>query len=141
MNWTEHAQRTLREAGYRSGGARRRVIQLLGGERCAVTALEIDRRLDGVGRATVYRALDQLEELHLIQRVDLGADSAGYERVDPGGHHHHHLLCERCGAVAPFSDERLEGAIESVSRASGFEVSAHEVLLRGECRDCVAEAR
>jgi Fur family ferric uptake transcriptional regulator len=114
-------------------------VELLAGESCAVNALEIDRRLEGVGRASVYRSLEQLEELGLIRRVDLGTDSAGFERVDPAGRHHHHLLCERCGAVAPFTDERLEGAIESISRASEFEVSAHEVVLRGECPECAAD--
>ncbi len=116
------------------------MVDLLAGEGCAVTALEIDRRLERVGRASVYRALEQLEELRLVQRVDLGTESAGYERVDPGGGHHHHLLCERCGTVAPFTDEGLEGAIESISRASDFEVSAHEVVLRGECRECASES-
>jgi Fur family transcriptional regulator, ferric uptake regulator len=112
------------------------VVELLAGEDCAVTALEIDRRLDGVSRASVYRALDQLEHLHLIQRVDLGAESAGYERLEPGGRHHHHILCERCGAVEPFTDQQLEGAIESVSRACEFDVFGHEVVLRGRCPDC-----
>ena len=137
--WAEQTLLALSEAGYRSGGSRRQVVELLAGEGCAVTAMEIDRRLDRVGRASIYRALEQLEELNLIRRVDLGGDSAGYERVDPGGDHHHHLLCERCGAVAPFSDKRLEGAIESISRASEFEVSAHEVVLRGQCPRCAAE--
>jgi Fur family transcriptional regulator, ferric uptake regulator len=114
------------------------VVELLAGESCALTALEIDRRLERVGRASVYRALEQLEALGLVQRVDLGTDSSGFERVDPGGHHHHHLVCERCGAVAPFSDERLEGAIESVSSDSEFAVTAHEVVLRGQCPECVA---
>ncbi len=93
-----------------------RVVELIAGEDCAVTAIEIDRRLERVGRASVYRALEQLEELDLIRRVDLGGDSAGYERVDPGGDHHHHLLCERCGAVAPFSDERSR---ERSNRSAG----------------------
>ena len=140
LGWAEHALRSLSEAGYRSGGARRRVVELLAGQSCALTALEMDRRLERVGRASVYRALEQLEELGLVQRVDLGADSAGFERVDPGGRHHHHLLCEGCGAVAPFSDERLEGAIESISRASKFEVTGHEVVLRGECPACASGA-
>jgi Fur family ferric uptake transcriptional regulator len=114
------------------------VVELLAGETCALTALEIDRRLERVGRASVYRALEQLEALGLVQRVDLGSDSAGFERVEEGGHHHHHLVCERCGAVAPFSDDRLEGAIESISRDSGFAVTAHDVVLRGECPECAA---
>ena len=82
--WSERALRALSEAGFRSGGGRRKVVEVLGHEGCALTALEIDRKLPDVGRATVYRALDQLERLGLIQRVDVGGDAAGYERVDPG---------------------------------------------------------
>lgn len=129
----------LEEAGYRSGAARREVVDLLGAEPCAVTALEIDRRLDSVGRASVYRTLDQLERLHLVQRVEIGGDAAGYERVDPE-QHHHHLVCEECGRLSPFADPSLERAIEAVSRAAEFEIAAHDVVLRGRCPDCKVAA-
>jgi Fur family ferric uptake transcriptional regulator len=130
----------LDEAGYRSGAARREVIDLLAREPCAVTALEIDRRLDSVGRASVYRTLDQLDRLHLVQRVEIGGDAAGYERVDAGEHHHHHLVCEECGRLAPFSDRSLERAIEAISHKADFEVAAHDVVLRGRCPDCKTAA-
>ncbi|HET9163529.1 MAG TPA: Fur family transcriptional regulator [Solirubrobacterales bacterium] len=139
MSWAETAVHRLDEAGYRSGAARREVIELLAAEPCAVTALEIDSRLDSVGRASVYRTLDQLEQLRLVQRVEIGGDAAGYERVD-GGEHHHHLVCEQCGRLAPFSDRSLERAIEAVSRAADFEVAAHDVVLRGRCPDCKTAA-
>jgi Fur family ferric uptake transcriptional regulator len=129
----------LDEAGYRSGAARREVIELLAEEPCAVTALEIDRRLDSVGRASVYRTLDQLDRLHLVQRVEIGGDAAGYERVD-AEQHHHHLVCEECGRLAPFADRSLEQAIEAVSRTADFEVEAHDVVLRGRCPDCKTAA-
>lgn len=129
----------LDEAGYRSGAARREVIDLLAAEPCAVTALEIDRRLDSVGRASVYRTLDQLERLHLVHRVEIGGDAAGYERVDPD-RHHHHLVCEECGLLAPFADRSLERAIEAIGREAEFEVAAHDVVLRGRCHDCAKAA-
>ncbi len=135
-NWSGRALNALSEAGFRSGGARRQVVDLLGGQGCALTALEIDRRLPDVGRATVYRALEQLEGLGLIQRVDLGGDAAGYERVDPGGHHHHHIVCEQCGRVVAFEDDRLEQAIVALEQRPDFRVSSHEVTLRGECESC-----
>jgi Fur family ferric uptake transcriptional regulator len=134
--WSERALTALSEAGFRSGGGRRQVVDLLGGQGCALTALEIDRRLPGVGRATVYRALEQLEGLGLIQRVDLGGDAAGYERVDAGGHHHHHIVCEECGRVVAFEDEGLEQAIVALAERPDFKVSKHEVTLRGECARC-----
>jgi Fur family ferric uptake transcriptional regulator len=138
--WTERASAALSEAGFRSGGGRKQVVDLLGTQSCAVTALEIDKRLPAVGRATVYRALEQLESLGLIQRVDLGGDAAGYERVDPSGHHHHHIVCEHCGRVVAFEDDRLEQAIVALAKRPDFKVSSHEVTLRGECANCEGES-
>jgi Fur family ferric uptake transcriptional regulator len=135
-SWTELATESLVQAGFRSGGGRRRVVELLGSQDCALTALEIDRRLPEVGRATVYRALDQLESLGLVQKVDLAGEAAGYERVDPEGHHHHHIVCQRCGRVIAFEDEGLEQAIVALERRPDFRVSSHEVTLRGECSRC-----
>jgi Fur family ferric uptake transcriptional regulator len=134
--WTERALSALAEAGFRSGGGRRQVVELLGEEGCALTALEIDKRLPGVGRATVYRALEQLEGLGLIQRVDVKGDAAGFERVDPSGHHHHHIVCEQCGRLVAFEDDRLEQAIIALAERPDFKVSSHEVTLRGECSSC-----
>ncbi len=135
MTWSAHASKCLDEAGRRSGHARRQVVELLADADCALTALEIDRRIESVGRASVYRTLDRLEQLQLIQRVDVGGDAAGYERVDPSGHHHH-LVCQDCGQLSPFTSEQLEGAIEAVGRRSGFALASHDVVLRGTCPDC-----
>jgi Fur family ferric uptake transcriptional regulator len=135
-SWSERAVHALSAAGLRSGGGRRQVVELLGEQACAMTALEIDRRLPGVGRATVYRALEQLEELGLIQRVDVKGNAAGFERVEPGGHHHHHIVCEHCGRVIAFEDDRLEQAIIALAERPDFTVSSHEVTLRGECASC-----
>jgi Fur family ferric uptake transcriptional regulator len=139
QSWTERALQALSEAGFRSGGGRRQVVEVLAGEDCALTALEIDRRLPGVGRATVYRALEQLENLELIQRVDVKGDAAGFERLDPSGHHHHHIVCQECGRVVAFEDDRLEQAIVALGARPDFTVSSHEVTLRGECASCGRE--
>jgi Fur family ferric uptake transcriptional regulator len=135
-DWTDKAFEALRGAGYRSGGSRSQVVELLGSEDCALTALEIDRRLPTVGRASVYRTLEQLEQIGLAQRVDLGGEAAGFERVDPGGNHHHHMVCVNCGRVVPFEDPSLERAIGGVSRRVSFDVSEHDVTLRGTCSRC-----
>lgn len=139
MNWAERARGRLNEAGFRSGAARRQVIELLEREDCALTALEIDRRLPSVGRASVYRTLEQLEQLHLVHRVDVGGEGVAFERNDPGGHHHH-MVCERCGKLIPFSDPALEQAIEEIGKRADFEITAHDVLLRGRCPDCREES-
>jgi Fur family ferric uptake transcriptional regulator len=109
---------------------------MLGEQDCAITPLELDHRLDGVGRATVYRAIEQLEELGLVQRIDIGGESSAFEKVDPRGHHHHHLVCNVCGRVIPFEDDALERSIHSLSARDGFRVESHDITLRGTCSRC-----
>jgi Fur family ferric uptake transcriptional regulator len=139
-SWTEYALSTLAGAGYRRGGARRAVIEALGRHDCAVTALDLDdelrRRKPAVGRASVYRALEQLEELGLIQRIEVCRGTAGYERIDPDGHHHHHAICRDCGRMVPFEDSSLERAIGKLSKSISFDVTEHDVVLRGRCERC-----
>jgi Fur family ferric uptake transcriptional regulator len=141
-SWTEYAFRALGEAGYRRGGARRAVVELLGRQSCAVTAIDIDGALRAEGqtvaRASVYRTLEQLAELGLIQRLEVGQGTARYEPVDPSGDHHHHLVCDRCGEVVPFEDRELEKAIDRLSRRVAFKVDDHEVVLHGACGACAA---
>jgi Fur family transcriptional regulator, ferric uptake regulator len=135
-SWAEYALGRLSEAGYRSGGSRRKVVELLGNQKCAVTALDLDGRLEGVGRATVYRALEQLEELGLVQKIDVGGDSSGYEKVDPEGHHHHHIVCTDCGKVVPFEDQALEEVIHDLPTPEGFRLESHDITLKGTCENC-----
>jgi Fur family transcriptional regulator, ferric uptake regulator len=138
VHWSEQATGRLNEAGFRAGAARRQVIELLAGEHCAITALEIDSRLPSVGRASVYRTLEQLEQLDLVHRVDIGGDVVAFERNDPG-EHHHHMVCVRCGRLVPFEDAALERAIHRVGEGAEFEVVSHDVLLRGVCPRCQGE--
>ena len=89
-----------------------------------------------VGIASVYRALDGMDELGLVQRIDLGDGVARFEPAHAGGDHHHHLVCDDCGKVEPFEDAGLESAIERVADGRGYTVAAHDVVLRGACEDC-----
>ena len=138
--WAAHALEVLDRAGHRRGGARSAVIDALAADGCAVSALELDDRLREsgrrVGRASVYRALEQLADLGLVQRLDLGTETARYERTSPGGEHHHHMVCDTCGKVLPFEDPALERAVSRISGGRGFEVREHEVVLHGACGTC-----
>jgi Fur family ferric uptake transcriptional regulator len=139
-DWAQHALATLQEAGHRRGGARTAVVEALAAHECAVTALDLDdelaRRSPRVARASVYRALEQLEQLGLVRRIEVARGVAGYERVDPTGHHHHHAICRDCGRMVPFEDRSLEQAIGKLSESMAFEVAEHDVVLRGRCERC-----
>jgi Fur family ferric uptake transcriptional regulator len=139
--WVDRAEEALAAAGRKRGGARRAVLELLASEPCALTAVQIEdalRRVPrrAVSRASVYRILDELERLDLVQRVETGQAMVRYERARDGREHHHHLVCDECGLVTPFSDPGLERAIEDLSARVPLAVSEHEIVLHGACRGC-----
>jgi Fur family transcriptional regulator, ferric uptake regulator len=138
--WAERAQRVLAQANHQTGAARRALLELLDSQTCALSALEIEDALRAtdrpVGRASIYRILDELERLHLIQKLQVGQTMARYEPIRTGGGHHHHLVCDNCGTVTPFTDPGLENAIEKLSRRVPMRVAEHEIILHGACEDC-----
>lgn len=139
-DWSEHVHEVLADAGLKRGGARDRVISVLAGEPCALSAVEIEDTLRAteqpIGRASIYRVLELLCEHGLVERVAVGDGQTRFERTHPGGAHHHHLVCEQCGQLVAFDDPGLEHAIDRLSERLGVKVQSHDVLLRGACRRC-----
>lgn len=140
QEWVTNAEQTLSRAGYRRGGARRAVLELLNEQTCALSALEIEDILRTgerrVSRASIYRILEELERLGSVQRVDIGQGLVRYEALRGDTGHHHHLVCDYCGALLPFSDAELERTIKRLSERVPLAVSDHEVVLHGACVDC-----
>lgn len=139
--WADVAESKLREHGLKASAPRAAVLESIGRQECVVSAQDIagdlKRRKRQVGIATVYRTLEVLEELRLVQRLDLGGESARFEPVQPDGHHHHHhFVCRNCGEAIPFEDEALERAIESLGKRLAASVDEHDVVLKGRCPDC-----
>jgi Fur family transcriptional regulator, ferric uptake regulator len=138
--WAERATAGLAAAGYRRGGVRSAIVELLDEQPCALSAVEIGEALAGrgrgVSRASVYRVMEELERIGLLGRVEVGQGIVRYEPVRGGSGHHHHLVCERCGRLEPFTDDGLERAIRRASERLPLEVSEHEIVIRGACRSC-----
>jgi Fur family ferric uptake transcriptional regulator len=139
-SWDNHARTALRRSGARTGGAREAVIAYLAAQNCCLSAQELFDGLRstrrGVGIASVYRALDQLADLRLVRRVDLGDGVTRFEPAHADGQHHHHLVCGDCGKVEAFDDVGLERAVSRVAGARGYELDEHDVVLHGSCSDC-----
>jgi Fur family ferric uptake transcriptional regulator len=139
--WAAGASAALRRRGRRGGRAQRAVVDFLAGQECCLSATEIFEglRAEGnpVGLASIYRALEQLSTRHLVQRLDFG-DAARYEPKLPSGDHHHHVICDDCGKVEAFADNPLERALDRLGGQLGYDVDAHDVVLRGSCAECRA---
>jgi Fur family transcriptional regulator, ferric uptake regulator len=139
-DWELAARTALNESGHRAGGARGAVVSLLGRQDCCLSVNEISQELhesgSDVGTASIYRALELLHNMGLVQRVEFGEGVARFEPVTPGGEHHHHAVCDRCGRVTPFEDERLETELERLAGNLKHSMSGHDLVIHGECSRC-----
>jgi Fur family transcriptional regulator, ferric uptake regulator len=127
--------------GYRLTGPRRAVASLISAYGGHFTASELaaaaqERRL-GVSRATLFRALDLLTELGVVERLDLTTGEHAYVSCAPA--HHHHLVCSRCGRTADVEDSGVAEAVAEIARRSGYRIDSHRLELFGLCRHCQAK--
>ncbi|WP_294157685.1 Fur family transcriptional regulator [uncultured Selenomonas sp.] len=96
-----------------------------------------DKRAE-IGLATVYRTLELLSDLGILQKMEFGDGCSRYEvnDTDPTRHHHHHLICTKCGKVEEFDEDLLESLEAIISRKTGFRTTDHQVKFFGICREC-----
>lgn len=138
---TEHPWLTqLNEQGYRLTGARRAVAETMAASRRALTPIEVydmaRKKYRALGLVTVYRTLEKLEELHLIQRVHQPMGCQAF--ISAGEGHQHLLLCQNCGQVAFFEGDDLDVLTKSIAKKTGYQISEHWLQLFGLCANCRA---
>ena len=125
-------------AGYRLTAPRRAVADLISEYDGHFTASELEdiarRRRVGVSRATLFRALELLVDLHVVERVDLPNGEHAY--VPCARAHHHHVICSRCGRTSEVEDCGVSDAVAEISRRSGYRIETHRLELYGLCRHC-----
>lgn len=92
-----------------------------------------------IGLATIYRTVQVLVDLHIIDRVSF---DDGYVRYELGEgnketkHRHHHAICKKCGKVFSFEDDLLDALEAALYDRMGFTVVDHDVKLYGLCKEC-----
>lgn len=130
----------LERGGYRITEPRRALAQLIaeqtGHFSAADLVAEARARRMGIGRATIFRTLDVLSELGLVDRIDLPSGEHAYVGCAPT--HHHHVVCSRCGRTAEIEDAGLRTVVREVSRRTGFRIDEHRLELFGLCPACRA---
>ena len=87
-----------------------------------------------LGRATVYRAVEMLFGLGLLDRIEF-ADGTHHYRVC-GGAHHHHLTCTQCHLVVEVDICLPVDQFASVGRQTDFAIEGHSITLFGRCAAC-----
>jgi Fur family ferric uptake transcriptional regulator len=88
----------------------------------------------GVGIATIYRTIKALVETEWLATVEIPGGPTLYELAAKP--HHHHFHCRACGKV--YEVHGCGGHFQQMT-PQGFRLEAHEVILRGLCKNCVAK--
>ena len=93
----------------------------------------VQRTHPDVHRSTIYRCLDALEQLEVVDHTHLGHGPAVYHLADE---QHHHLVCEACGAVVEVDDAIFEDLRARLDQDHDFHIRPHHFALPGRCATC-----
>jgi Fur family ferric uptake transcriptional regulator len=96
---------------------------------------EVRRQNPRVGYATVYRTMKLLTECGLAVERHFRDGAARYESAQK--RHHDHMICESCGKIVEFEEERIEALQDQIAKRLGFRITGHKMELYGLCRDCL----
>jgi Fur family ferric uptake transcriptional regulator len=128
----------LQASGYRLTTPLRVLVEVLANGERALEPVELydlgRREYPSLGLVTVYRTLDKLQELGLVQRVHQENGCHRYLRAAQG--HEHVLLCSRCGRVVFFSGDDLAALTTDLAQRTGFDIRDHWLQLLGVCAEC-----
>lgn len=140
----ERFKTMLREKGLKVTNQRLLVLEIMAGHPGEHLTVEeiyelVKKQYPDIGLATIYRTVQVLIDLHVIDKISFDDGFARYEldvnELD-SHHHHHHAICQGCGQVMAFEDDLLDNLEQALYDALGFVVMDHEVKLYGYCRIC-----
>ena len=127
----------VRAHGGRATPARRLLLDALfasGGHRSAEDlAAEVHDRAPDVHLSTIYRNLEELERLGVIDSTRLGSGPATYHLASAA---HGHLACEECGSMTEVPGAMFADLIRIADAEYGFAINPHRFAVTGRCAEC-----
>lgn len=91
--------------------------------------------LPGLNLATVYRTLEGLHEVGLVDRMVIAHDQVQYSFHDPE-HRHGHLCCRGCGGVEELDYQTVVQLAQKIRKLNSFQIDREHLSLSGLCSDC-----
>ena len=136
-----HAEAACESRNERFTANRRSVLELLLAVHRPLGVYELMKQFDRKGRrpatAQIYRALEFLESIGLVHRIE--SCNAYLACSRPGRHHCTiFLVCEQCKTVAEVEAKRMQDAIADLADQTGFELHSQVLEARGLCPDCAS---
>ena len=128
----------LRQSGHRLTPQREMILSVVCESKGHLTADEILKRVRQrypyLNKSAVYRTLDLLTRLGLVNQADFGQGRIEYEiHQDP---HHHHLLCRKCGKMTAVDESVFLPLDKTLRNDYGFIPDLDHFAIYGTCRKC-----
>jgi Fe2+ or Zn2+ uptake regulation protein len=127
----------VRQNGGRATPARRLLLNALFGNREHRSAEELAAEVHAVAPdvhlSTVYRNLEELERLGVVDSTRLGSGPATYHLASAA---HGHLVCEKCGSMTEVPDEMFADLVRVAGADYGFQINPHRFAVTGRCASC-----
>ena len=127
----------LRASGGRITSARRALVGALldadGHPTAEDLAAAVQAVQPDVHQTTIYRILDDLERLGVVEHTHLGHGPAVYHLSESA---HPHVVCERCGNVVAVDRRAFEDLARQLRADHGFVIRPGHFAVTGRCRDC-----
>jgi len=99
--------------------------------------LLVKEKAPEIGLATVYRTLELLNELEIVDKINFGDGVSRYDlRKEGAAHFHHHLVCIECGTVDEIQDDLLGEVEKVVEKDWNFKIKDHRLTFHGVCHRC-----
>ncbi len=99
--------------------------------------LLVKEKAPEIGLATVYRTLELLTELKVVDKINFGDGVSRFDlRQEGANHFHHHLVCIECGAVDEIQEDLLGDVEAIVERDFTFKIKDHRLTFHGVCYRC-----
>lgn len=139
MSCHQQAVERLRHAGYRLTPQRMMILEAiyhLGGHVTAEQILAyVQQQHPYVDLSTVYRTIDLLTSLNVVQAFEVSSGPTQYELADEP---HHHLVCRQCGSVEPLADYHLRDLAIHLLEEHSFRADLDHLAITGLCSTCQA---
>ena len=127
----------VRARGGRATPSRRIILEILFDTDSHLTAEEltsaVQRRSPDVHLSTIYRNLEELQKLGVIEHSHLGHGPATYLLAS---HAHAHFVCDQCGKRVEAKDELFAELAGNAKRQLGFTIDPHHFAILGRCAEC-----
>jgi hypothetical protein len=93
-----------------------------------------------VGLATVYRNIQILNRLGIIEKISFDDKDIRYEIFyEDIPLHHYHLICKQCGKVDELELDFINRYKDFLKEEKDFEALEAQIKIYGLCRDCVEQ--